>query len=152
MLAKLQKLITQFSQQVPANSEIDFNTALAAILIEVMRADGKVTSNELAKLHDSLITHCQITEQEANNIVERTNVIVDNAIDLHSFVKEINRHTDAAQRIEIVELLWHIAYADGNLDEHEEHEIRKICGVLYVTHNDFIGAKLRVQRELGIDV
>jgi uncharacterized tellurite resistance protein B-like protein len=150
MLAKLKQLITHFNQVNTQASGIDFNTALAAILIEVMRADGEVKPQELTKIKTLLISHCELNESDVVGIIEQTNVLVDNAIDLHGFVKELNKHTDSSERIEIVELLWHVAYADGVLDDHEEHEIRKICGVLYVTHNDFIGAKLRVQRALGI--
>jgi len=38
--------------------------------------------------------------------------------------------------------LWRLAYADGNLDKHEEMVIRRVASLLYVTHEDFIAAKL----------
>ena len=56
-------------------------------------------------------------------------------------MKQINNQTSDVERIEIVELLWRVAFADGELDSHEDHIIRRISGLLYVSHADFIAAK-----------
>ena len=67
---------------------------------------------------------------------------LDDAIDYFQFSKQINNQCSAQQRIDIVELLWRLAYADGELDPQEEYVIRRVANLLYVTHEDFIAAKL----------
>jgi len=47
-----------------------------------------------------------------------------------------------------VEHLWEIAFVDGNVDKHEEHMVRKIAGLIFVEHKDFIDAKLRVKEKV----
>ena len=50
------------------------------------------------------------------------------------------------QRVALIEAMWRIALADNRLDRYEEHLIRKVAELLYVSHRDFIGAKLHVQQ------
>ena len=52
--------------------------------------------------------------------------------------------------MKVIEHLWEIAFADSRLDKYEEHMVRKIAGLIYVEHKDFINAKLRVKKRLGI--
>jgi uncharacterized tellurite resistance protein B-like protein len=42
-------------------------------------------------------------------------------------------------------MLWELAYADGELDAHEEHRIRRLAGLLHVSHSEFIRTKLAAQ-------
>ena len=57
------------------------------------------------------------------------------------------RHRDlaghAVELIELVEQLWRVASADTVVHKYEEHIIRRICGLLHVSHREFIAAKLR---------
>ena len=41
--------------------------------------------------------------------------------------------------------MWRVALADDALSHYEEHLIRKVSELLYVTHNDFMVAKLTAQ-------
>jgi uncharacterized tellurite resistance protein B-like protein len=51
-----------------------------------------------------------------------------------------------SKKIELIEHLWQLAYADKHLHELEQHVIRKLASLLYVSHKDFIAAKLRVEQ------
>ena len=69
----------------------------------------------------------------------------DQAVDHFQFVRLVNEHYDYADKVELVELMWQLAYADEQLDALEEHRIRKLADLLFVRHSDFIRTKLRVQ-------
>ena len=45
----------------------------------------------------------------------------------------------------ITETLWQVAYVDAHLNANENHLISKIAGLLYVTHGECIGAKMRAK-------
>ena len=49
------------------------------------------------------------------------------------------------KRVQLVEQLWRIAYADGVIDKYEEAAIRKASELLYVPHSDFIRAKFAAE-------
>ena len=42
-----------------------------------------------------------------------------------------------------MEQLRKVAFADGNLDQHEQHLIKRIADLLYVRHSDVITSKCR---------
>jgi uncharacterized tellurite resistance protein B-like protein len=45
----------------------------------------------------------------------------------------------------VVEYLWQVAFADGRLDAHEQHFMRKIADLLYIPHADYVAAKQRAR-------
>ncbi len=123
-------------------SEHDLKTAVAALLIEVMRADSELQDDEQQTLNDTLKKYFSLTDDEVQELIDSASKNLDEAIDYFQFSKQINAQCSAEQRIDIIELLWRLAYADGELDKHEEVVIRRVASLLYVTHEDFIAAKL----------
>jgi uncharacterized tellurite resistance protein B-like protein len=67
------------------------------------------------------------------------------ATDYFQFTSLINKNFSAEQKVQVVEYLWQVAYADGHLDAHEQHFMRKIADLLYVSHADYVGAKQRAR-------
>ena len=83
-----------------------------------------------------------LTDEAVDELTEQASASLDDAIDYFQFSKQIYNQCSAQQRIDIVELLWRLAYSDGELDPQEEYVIRRVANLLYVTHEDFIAAKL----------
>jgi uncharacterized tellurite resistance protein B-like protein len=61
----------------------------------------------------------------------------------------INKFYSAQQKVDLIRQLWQVAFADGEADPYEDHYVRKIAELIYVSHTDFIGAKLEVQAAAG---
>jgi len=66
------------------------------------------------------------------------------------FTSLINKGFSYEQKVKVVEHLWEVAFSDASLDKYEEHMVRKIAGLIYVSHKDFIDAKLRVKKKLSL--
>lgn len=130
------------SESQSSISEHDLKTAVAALLIEVMRADDELQDDEQQTLNETLKKYFSLTDEAVEELIDGASQSLDDAIDYFQFSKQINAQCSAGQRIDIIELLWRLAYADGNLDKHEEMVIRRVASLLYVTHEDFIAAKL----------
>ncbi len=130
------------SESQSSISEHDLKTAVAALLIEVMRADDELQDDEQQTLNETLKKYFSLTDEAVEELIDGASQSLDDAIDYFQFSKQINAQCSAEQRIDIIELLWRLAYADGNLDKHEEMVIRRVASLLYVTHEDFIAAKL----------
>lgn len=145
MIAHLKSLLRKFDEKNTETDSIDFKTGLAALLVEVMRADGHTDKQELDSIEQTLITYCDLDITATSQLFDKAKQLVEQAIDLYSFVNVVNANTSDVERIEIIEFLWQVAYADGSLDGQEDHIIRKISGLMYVTHADFIQAKINVQ-------
>jgi len=142
MFKQIKQLFSTFNEQPAQMQEHDLKTAVAALLIEVMRADTQQQDDELKTLTFTLKKYFELPDAEVDELMQSAGKSLDEAIDYFQFSKQINNQCSAQQRIDIVELLWRLAYADGELDPQEEHVIRRVANLLYVTHEDFIAAKL----------
>jgi uncharacterized tellurite resistance protein B-like protein len=49
----------------------------------------------------------------------------------------------------MVEYMWRVAYADGQLSEHERHVMWRISDLLHVPHGAYINAKIRAKDAAG---
>lgn len=117
--------------------------SVAVLLVEMCRMDGQVTTEELAHLHKILERQFQLSEQEKLEITALAKQRLDDATDYYQFTSVINQHFDQPQKIKMIEQLWQIAFADGELNAHEEHYIRKIHSLLHVSHSNFMKTKHR---------
>lgn len=70
--------------------------------------------------------------------------------DYFRYTSAMNDHFTHAQKIAVVEHMWLVAYADGDLDAHENHVISKVAGLLHVTHGEYIAAKLYAKEAAGL--
>jgi len=142
MFKQIKQLFSTFNEQPAQMQEHDLKMAVAALLIEVMRADTQQQDDELKTLTFTLKKYFELPDAEVDELMQSAGKSLDEAIDYFQFSKQINNQCSAQQRIDIVELLWRLAYADGELDPQEEYVIRRVANLLYVTHEDFIAAKL----------
>jgi len=118
------------------------NLAVAALLVEVLRADYEVSDGERHQVLDSLQSVLGIDDVAGRELLALAESRVEQASDLHQFTSEINRALPSEARIELVRQLWRVAKADDVVHKYEEHIIRRIADLLYVSHRDFIAAKL----------
>ena len=118
--------------------------ATAALLAEVMRLDGQAEPERRAVLK-AVQRHFELSDDEANALVELAENESRDAVDYYQFTSLINRSFSAEQKVHIVELMWQVAYADATLSAHEQHVMRKVADLLYVGHADYIAAKLRAK-------
>ena len=65
------------------------------------------------------------------------------------FTKKILEGMTDEQRVEMIEMLWEVAYADGILDPEEDSLIRRIAGLIYVTDRDRVLARKKVVDRLA---
>lgn len=117
--------------------------AATALLFEVMRVDGDHHEKEHKVLMDKLAQRWQLTGDAARQLLHEAQRKAHHAVDYHHMVKLLREHYDSKERIALVRDMWDVAHADNHVDPHEEHIIRKIADLLYVSHSDFIRAKLQ---------
>ena len=60
-------------------------------------------------------------------------------------VSVIKRDMAQPERVRLIEHLWRIAYADGALDQYEDHYVRKIGHLLYVPNTEILLARNRAR-------
>ena len=119
--------------------------ATAALLFEVMRMDRHFADSEHAAVAAALREQFGIDPAQIDELMELAAEEARQASGYFQFTSLINRHCDAAQKNRIIELMWRVAMADGHLDAHESHLMRKIADLLHVGHADYVAAKQRAR-------
>ena len=74
----------------------------------------------------------------------------DDRIEIHSLTQHIRNDTDAADRSVILEMVWLVVLADGNLDCHESQLMRRLAGLLFVDDVESGLAAKRARQRLGL--
>jgi uncharacterized tellurite resistance protein B-like protein len=120
--------------------------AAAALLFEVVRADGEVKAEERTVMRAAVQGTFGLTAEDTSELISLAESASRSAISLYEFTHVIDEAFSAEQKKRVVELLWLVAFADGDKDALEEHLVRKIAGLLHVPHPDFIDAKLRARQ------
>jgi len=135
--------LTTDSQSTKEDSEHASRLAVAALMLEVAESDYKEAPEEKAMLVELSKKSFALTESEANELVELAQKEHTDSTDYFQFTSLINKNYNEAQKIHLIENLWKIAYADDELHKYEEHVIRRIADLIYVSHKDFIATKHR---------
>lgn len=129
-----------------ADREHTLQLVTAVLLIEVVRADGEIDDTERTAVLAALGSRFPLTGQELADLFELARHKSEHAHDLHRFTELINERLGEAERIQVFELLWSVAYANGKADDHEAHLLRRLADLLHIRHQDAIGAKLGAER------
>lgn len=123
--------------------------AVAALLVEVLRADYEVGTEERLQVVASTSRLLGLGEDESAALVAEAERHIDRSHDLYQFTSQVNRAFGDAEKLQLLEALWRVARADATVHKYEEHLIRRIADLLHMPHSGFITAKLRASAESG---
>lgn len=124
--------------------------ASAALMFELIRTDHEVSDDEVAQLREIMQTQMSLSDIEADELLTLAEERATKSVSLYEFTSLICEQYDYPERIRLIENLWLIAYSDKHLDKYEEMVIRKTADLIYVSHSDFIQAKLRAKAAKGL--
>lgn len=120
----------------------DVPLAVAALLLEIARADQTVDAAERRAVIGAIAQICKLDGAAIDALVATAAEAVDESVSFYDFTSVANERLSRAQKIELLEMLWKVAYADGRVDHYEEYYIRRLADLLHLSHGDFIRAKL----------
>lgn len=144
MLQRLLKNLPDFLESAPRDVETERRIACAVLLLECARADFEHCDVELAQVRQELAGHFQLSEREVDQLMQISVEKAEQSSSLHEYVRTLNQDLGPADKRDIMAQLWRIAFADGRLDPHEEHLLRRLSDLLHIPHSDFIATKLHV--------
>jgi uncharacterized tellurite resistance protein B-like protein len=151
MLTKLQKFFEQYlgnddDDAVPLERRLQM--ASAALMVEMLHVDEQVTADEDKKLRQLLQQRFNLDSSEIESLIDLAHNEKHDATDYYQFTSLLNTHYSQQQKIDLVEDLWRLAYADHELDKYEEHLLRRLAELLHVPHQDFIRTKHKTLKNI----
>lgn len=149
MIGKIIELFSA-SQAEPEDTNNDARRlASAALLIEVAKADADFSSDERAALLELLRNTFDLDDESLAALEILAAERSSDAVSLHEFTRVIVDACDPEERCELIGLMWQVAFSDDHLDKYEEHLIRKVADLLYVSHSDLMLMKHRFKPSQG---
>ncbi len=129
----------------------DQQVALAAamLLLEVAWADHEIEEREVKLIRNALVTLYDISDGQVEAVIAEAKLEHQEISSIFPFTRALNEQLDTPERRRLLESLWRLNAFDGSAFHYEEGVIRKISELLYLTHADFIAAKLGAKSNTG---
>lgn len=136
--------------QAPAEQAHTLQLSTAVLLVEVMRADATLGAAERASVLAALKRKFDLAEDELARLLELAETTAHAATDFHAFTSALNDRLSHEEKVRVVEAMWDVAYADGELAAHEQHVLWRVADLLHVPHGAYINAKIRAKAAAGL--
>jgi uncharacterized tellurite resistance protein B-like protein len=94
--------------------------AVAALLIEAAQVDGKIPETESAVIRRLVHEHFHLPQAETEQLLRIAEGEFSAALDDWVFTQTVRESFDASERQTVLEMMWQVVYADGNLARFED--------------------------------
>ncbi len=121
--------------------------ATCAMLLEIANADNEFQNVEKNLIISILQYEFQLSDEETNELIKKTEDEINKSIDLWQFTNLINKNFNKEEKLKILENVWKVIYADGRLDQYEDYLVHKIANLLRLSHEQLIKTKLKVSEK-----
>ena len=150
----MKKILTRFlairiEETAPADLDHALRVATAVLLVEVARADFVVEPEEQKRLKQLLVSQFDLTTDEVDALLEEAEKDADHMVSIQHTTRLLNEHYDHAMKRRVVEMMWEMIFADGEKSHYEEHLIRQVAELLYLSQSEFIQARHKAEEAAG---
>ena len=153
MIENIKKLFAEKIQPAKEEEHQDqrkISIATCALLLEMAHADSEFSDEEKQPILDILKVNFELTEKDAEDLLDLAEQERQESLDLWQFTNLINKNYSRKDKLRIVDTLWKVIYSDGKVDQHEDYLIRKLTYLLNLQHEDMIEAKLKVRENYDL--
>ena len=133
------------------NNQIDSHqTQLAAtcILLSVADADEILEDKELETISEIIQEFFTIDKDAARVLMDEATLEWQNSTDLFQFGTQLNQNFSHDDKLDFINCVFEVAYADGELHYLEHHTVKKIAHILNIHRNEIIAAKSEIETYL----
>jgi len=147
MLQRLKNLLATPAALRPRHD--DLQLAAAGLLVEAAQLDGTLDPTERQSIGRLLEQRFSLTAAESAELLEAAELRSADAVDIFGYTRVLARGFSQEEKIQLIEMIWEVVYADGVLHEHEASLLRRVGELVYVSDRDRGEARKRVLARLG---
>lgn len=118
--------------------------AATALLVHVVSLDGEPSRIEQRKLHSLIESRFKLDPGTADHLIAQATRAEGEAVDLYHFTSVIMRSVNEEGRLRIIEMMWELVYADGQVSEFEDNVVWRAADLLGISSRDRIDLKHKV--------
>ncbi len=143
LLDQFKLLLQRDPAPVPEDRQ---HRARTALLLAILEADYREQDAEHRVLREVLQRRTAVSDDEAVALIASAKAQLSDSASLYEFTETLQKSLSPDQRRELMEDLWSVAFADGEIDPQEEHLMRRLADLLAVPHRVYIQSKLKAPR------
>ena len=121
---------------------------LCGLMIEAANTDGVIDIKEIKKINSLLIDIFKEDPNETKLILDKAIQNKNNSKSLFFYTSKINKQYSIEKKLLLIETLWEIVLADGNVHDYESSLIRRIAGLLYISDVNSGNARKRALNKI----
>ena len=125
----------------------DYRLATAALLVHVANVDGKIDAAERVRLRQIIEDRFGLDDAATTRLIEAAEASDREAVDFFHFTHVLKRSLDDEGRHRIIEMMWDVVFADGEVSEFEENVVWRVSELLAVPNRDRIALRQEVAEE-----
>ena len=150
MINRIKSLFFGAHEAAPtaAGADNPVQLAAAALLVEAAWMDENFDANERARIEQLVRGRFGLGQEEARTLVDAAEAKVRDATQLLPFTRIIKDRFSQEERVEMLEMLWEVVYADGVLHDYEATLMRQIGALVYVPDRERGEARKRALAKL----
>ncbi len=147
----LKKIADFFSNNIsvkeddqPIDVDHHIRVATCALFIEMASIDDEFDEVEKNRIASHFKDNFDLTDDEINQLFNLAKEELSSRVDLWGLTNLINQHYSPDQKLKVIEMIWEVIYADGELSAHEDYLVHNLYKMLNLQHNQMIEAKMKV--------
>ena len=145
MFDRIKALLTGTDPDTPPEHSFDRATvSAAALLVCAAHMDAEFGDEERSTIEQLVKRKFDLSDEEAKGLVAVAGHEEREANDLFRWTQVIKESYDAEEKLRLIEAMWEVAFADGELDDFEGILMRRVAGLIYVPDKDVAFARQRV--------
>ncbi|HDJ28259.1 MAG TPA: TerB family tellurite resistance protein [Proteobacteria bacterium] len=150
MLKLFKNILTQNirEEEDTATVEDELQLATCMLLLEVAQADGTIQPQEELQIQTIIRKRFSLSDADSDKLIEKARELQTESLDIYPVATLINRHWPTEEKCRLLENIWQIVYADGILEQHEDHLMHKLGTLLQLSHRQLIDAKLQAKQAI----
>jgi uncharacterized tellurite resistance protein B-like protein len=130
--------------------EDDLRLAAAALMMESARLDDTVDDSERDRIRELVQWRFKLSEEDARALIRQAEDVTQGPAHWHGLTTGLRDRLNDEERVQIIEMLWDVAYADGELHHLEANLLRRVASLLNVTDRASGAARQRALRRHGL--
>ncbi|MDX1589969.1 MAG: TerB family tellurite resistance protein [Oleiphilaceae bacterium] len=151
MIDRLKQFLeTHLAPSRDQTSEAQTNHQLAvaatALMLQLAQVDEQEDQRETELILDLAGRVHGLSESEQQELLAIARDKALDATSMYEFTRVINDRCPHPQRLQLVVSLWQVALADRVIDKYEEHLIRRVADLLYLTPAEFVQCRHQAEK------
>lgn len=148
-LKRLFQKVSKTSEAAPKFAAEDPRVAVAALLVHIIAVDGVVDEEERIRIRKVLSERFGLQPAETEDLLKLAKQREDSSVDLYGFTSAVKAGFDFDQRRDVVEMLWELVYADGEVHEFEDNVVWRVAELLGISTRERVTIRKRVEQKLA---